>query len=606
MKKTIPYFLFIFSICFVTFVWDLINIPFNPDNAHGGDSYGNNQYHSQNDTLRFIIYVTLPLLILIFYYQIYEKKFLSNVKNIIFKYDSLISSNETKFKLFFWITFGIIFLEFFFIDFTKLDYHIDIFHEGLWLTASENAKIKSEFWKSSYIGRGFFGNFYPNLLWKFFNIESIGITRFFNLCILLLNKILLLLIAHRIALSSSLKINEKIIFFLLLSLTLLIFTSYIAPVFFLRSFLLLLFMFLLLNFIILENKKFVNLIFIGLLSSLGMLWYIDIGIYINFILFLLFIFFIIKKEILFFFVLVASTIFGWIIIYFNFPKDEFIQFIDNTKLIILTIDYIHGLIFPTPFLSQDTRSTKAVILFLITGFLIIKSISATRQKDLKFLLIMTIFFTVSILYFKYGLSRSDGGHIKIASGFIYIPLFSLLYYKFIYFVFNQKKIFYINSKKIISILLIIFLSTIFFNKKFENKSFSNLIYSKKNIQILINYPDKKFINESYQNFISFYEKLSYQDKCVMIFTNEVAIPYFLKKPTCSKYYLMYTATPSIIQKDIIQDLEKNSPLFLVYKSDIDTYGHAGNKLKLLDTYINEKYIFFKKFKYWEIYKKRKK
>ena len=110
----------------------------------------------------------------------------------------------------------------------------------------------------------------------------------------------------------------------------------------------------------------------------------------------------------------------------------------NSKSLILSIDYIHGLIFPTPFLSQDARSTKSLILFLITGFLILKDINHLN-KDLKFIILSSFFFLISIVYFKYGLSRSDGGHIKIATSFLYIPFFSIIYYKIINLFFQQEK-----------------------------------------------------------------------------------------------------------------------------------------------------------------------
>lgn len=604
MKKIIPYFLFITSIFFATYFWDKINIPFNINDAHLGDSYFKNQHHSQNDTLRFIFYLSFPFLILILYYQYFEKIFFKNFKEIIFKYDTDVIKNSKKLKLLCLITIIIVVLEFFFIDFKDLDKHIDIFHEGLWLTASNNALIKNEFWQSSYIGRGFFGNFYPLLLWKFSNIESIGITRFFNIFVILINKMMLLLIAYRIVSSCNLEKKGKIIFYLIFALTLLIFTSYVSPVFFLRSFLLLLFIFLLLNFIILEKKKLVNTIFLGFLSSFGMFWYIDIGIYINLILFLLLTMLLVTKEIKFLFTLIFSIILGWSFFYLYIPKEEFIQFLENTKLIISTIDYIHGLIFPTPFLSQDSRSTKSLLLFLITGFLIIKAINSMHKQESKFLLINLYLFILSILYFKYGLSRSDGGHIRIASGFVYIPLFSMCYYKTIDFYLSKKNFLFKNSNNIGFALLIIFFTSIFFDKKFEDKSFLNLFSSKSNINKLLNYSDKRFLNKNYQELIKKYKKLSYKDECVMVFTNEVALPYFFKKPTCSKYFLMYVATPIKIQENIIKDLKITIPEYLIYKSDIDIYGHSGNRLKLLDSYINEQYSFYKKLDYWQVYKKK--
>ena len=75
-----------------------------------------------------------------------------------------------------------------------------------------------------------------------------------------------------------------------------------------------------------------------------------------------------------------------------------------------------------------------------------------------------------------------------------------------------------------------FFSTILLNKKYENKSFKNLINASSNIKTLANYTDEKFINIDYQKFFTYYKQLSAQDECVKIFTNEVAIPYFLKSP----------------------------------------------------------------------------
>ena len=94
MKKIAPYLLFISSIIFLTFLWDSISLPFNEDKSYLGDSYANNLHHSQNDTLRFVLYLSIPFLILIFFYQIYEKIFFINVKDIILKYDLTYSSDH--------------------------------------------------------------------------------------------------------------------------------------------------------------------------------------------------------------------------------------------------------------------------------------------------------------------------------------------------------------------------------------------------------------------------------------------------------------------------------------------------------------------------------
>jgi len=170
------------------------------------------------------------------------------------------------------------------------------------------------------------------------------------------------------------------------------------------------------------------------------------------------------------------------------------------------------LIFPTPFISQDSRSIKALLLFLITGFFIITAINKAENYNLKFLLVISMLFMISIIYFKYGLSRSDSGHIRGATGFLYIPFFSFLFLKLIKLFPNKK----INiSKKINlifnSLLIIIFFSTILINKKFERKSISNFISSKENILKLFRYSDESYISEDYQKLVSYYNDLSKPD-----------------------------------------------------------------------------------------------
>ena len=113
MKKIAPYLLFISSIIFLTFLWDSISLPFNEDKSYLGDSYANNLHHSQNDTLRFVLYLSIPFLILIFFYQIYEKIFFINVKDIILKYDLTYSSDHKNLIFFFGITIIFIIIEFF-------------------------------------------------------------------------------------------------------------------------------------------------------------------------------------------------------------------------------------------------------------------------------------------------------------------------------------------------------------------------------------------------------------------------------------------------------------------------------------------------------------
>ena len=115
------------------------------------ESYLKNLHNPLNDSLRFIIFLGVPFLSIIFFFQITEKKIINNIKNFfILNYNSIKIENQILNKYFF-IFFIILIFEFFSLDFENYNYFSDIFHEGLWLSASQNSNLNNEFWLSSYV-----------------------------------------------------------------------------------------------------------------------------------------------------------------------------------------------------------------------------------------------------------------------------------------------------------------------------------------------------------------------------------------------------------------------------------------------------------------------
>ena len=121
---------------------------------------------------------------------------------------------------------------------------------------------------------------------------------------------------------------------------------------------------------------------------------------------------------------------------------------------------------------------------------------------------------------------------------------------------------------------------------------------------MINYDDNEYIDEDYNKFINYYQKLTTNDSCTTIFTNEVVLFYLLDKASCSKYYFMWSSFPKNIQSNIINDLKKEQPSFVIYKSENDIFYNSEKVLKTLDKFFMDNYTFHEKFKYWEIYKKK--
>ena len=231
------------------------------------------------------------------------------------------------------------------------------------------------------------------------------------------------MIAKKITEFVNLSLSLKIIFFTLLSISFLFLTSYGEPIFIIRTFLLLFYVLILLHFLkFYDSKK--NIIILSILTSLSIFWFVDIGAYIILITLILAVFFLIRLEFKNFALLLLPIIFTWTTFFFIFPSG-FEIFFENTLLVISTIEYIQGLIYPTPF-SGDFRSTRALMMFLLSGVLIIYLVKNLNHKDSLFLISIIFLFFIGVIHFKYGLSRSDSSHIRIGQSFAYLPFISIL------------------------------------------------------------------------------------------------------------------------------------------------------------------------------------
>ena len=611
MKKIFPYFLIIISVFLLSLLWEYIRIPFNSSINIKGEDYLPNLHNPTNDSIRFILFISIPLLIFLFYQLNSEKiKFWNFLKiNLLnnqprkrfIENKSFENSDLTKLSLIFLIA---IILQFLSLDMIKFISEIDMFHEGLWLSASSNAVYKNEFWLSSYIERGLFGNFYNYFLWKFFNINTIGISRYFPLIVTLLNKIILLFIAQSLIKKTFLKKEEKNFFLICFAYLIINLFDYdITAGSYFRLFGLLLLSLFLLNYF--DNFKQISfsIFAIGFLSSFSIFWFIDIGFFVNFVILLFICLLIFNRYYLDLSLLLISILTGWFIFYIFLGKNEFLQFIINTKNILLTIEYIQGLIYPTPFFSLHTRSTKALLVILITGILLINNLNYKKENiSINLKLSLVFLYIISCVNFKIALSRSDTVHIKAGILLMFIPFYFLLLKQFLK---NYKILEYLKKTKLslkifsYSLLTIFIISLFIKDENINVKNINKFFSSSKN---LIIEEDFSFISKDYKELIVYYKQLIKNDECVLIFTNENALPFLLKKPTCSKYHIPYTSSPIHLQKNFIKEIDKKKPNFIIYDSEFDFYDKPSLTMGFSNKYILNNYQFYKKINKWLIYK----
>lgn len=592
MQKNIKIYLILFlSICLASYLWSVIHLPVITDLNYGAE-YLEKSYNKNNDVFRFVVFVIVSLAPFLYFYLYFNKSKVYSIKDFInLNQNNTIQNKNPQLFLYFLVL--CCFIEFLLIDFTKYISNIDIFHEGLWITSAFNFLKTGDFWKASYIDRGIFGNYYPYILWNYLEV-SIGSVRFSNLLLLLINKILLIFLAKQISDNINFLKIKKIIFFILLSILFLSTVSYYdQEEFVTRSPLLILFLNIFL-YALNSSKRFSFSYFIlGLFSVISILWYLDIGAYLNFLVLLILLFFFLRKDFKTILSISSGVVIGWFIFYVLIDSQEFSHFIFNTINIYSTIDQIHGLIFPAPFISGDTRATKTLLLFVIGGiFTILICFNKNNFNTNNKIFFLTLFI-LSLVVFKTGLSRSDSPHIKTATG----PLMILLYSYLLYWALDLNKFNFFetitNNKKIIFGIIIVIIFVI----NFKLYKIKDILTAPQKIITLIKADDKKYLTEKQSEYIfliDYYKKISNNQNCIQILTDEVALPYLLRKKTCTKFYEIWLLTPPHLQEEFIRELKIKKPKIILTKEKT----LFTPKLKLVDKYINKEYKVHSTFKEW--------
>ena len=582
------YFFFFFYIFFLflsLFLWDYIYLEVYP----------------LENFLRFYLFIIFSLLPLYFY--LFKYKFVD------YELHQIVFLNFFKQKTDLTINFIYIFFLFLiilnFLSFQPKDFFsLDLYHDGFKLTPSMNFSLSNKFWSGSFIESGFFSNFQPLLALFFIDKISIGSTYFIKYAFIFLNKAILLTISFLAAKELKFSKNYKIIFFVLFSIFLLNLINKPGISYFPERYLLYLLFILLIFLNFLPNNYFslvLSSLAIGSVSFISIFWWMDIFIFINSLLFIYCIFLFYRKEknklkyifIGYFLFLILSFI--------NFPKNEVIDFLKNTFYIVSKANKYNSFSYPSPLFGGDGRATKTLVFFSYSGLLLMLIVLKKKILISNLLKLFLIFlFLASLISFLFGLGCPDSYHIVNSTGLL---MFNLIFYHlFLIFNFLHNKIIF---KKNFFLLSLILLLTLFFFKEINLKKINNVLIVKENITNLFLENDDKFLNEknlNYLNLIVYYDKLLDNGECVQVFSDETIIPYLLKRKTCTKYFFYHTLVDENIQVDFINELKKNMPRFILYKSDLFTFFEFFKRLKTVDDFITKNYVFYDTFEYWTFYK----
>ena len=593
--KTVLILLITILIFFSSYIWNFINIPFRDDEILG--EYSVNNHHSLNDSLRYLVFILIPITGYLFFKLLIEKKKM----NFSYLRHSNLELSQSTSKIYLVNLFFIFILVLEFLSLSFPTTTLDIFHEGQKLSSAYKGLLDGSLWSGSYITTGIINeNLGARFIWMIFNHESIGSVRLLELLYILIFKILLICLIYETTKKNFFSENLKLFYFLSTSLISLFFIDYdlsTGDSFSYRDIPIIISLVIFLRYLNNIDRIYFPLIFLGLISVVSFLWSIDRALIVFLLLILICFYLLINKKYINFFLLIFSVIIFWTLTYIFLGK-EFNYFIENTFSILKNINYIFGIIHPAPFsdMQNSSRATKSLLLIV---FSILISFSFLFSKKLKYswhfkVLIITLSF-VSFCSYIYALGRSDGGHIKQTTGIILLFYLVFTFYNLIrYFeklnFDHQFKNNFILFNNII--LLIFFIFSVEIN---INKTVNYL----QRIKQYIHLNDNSFLSKEQTYFVEQMESITRNYQCLQLFTYDAALPYLLKKPNCSRYYFIYSVGSLKDQKNLIEEM-KNTKL-VIYSGQTDNWGFKPQKkLPLVDNYINSNFLDNIKILNWEV------
>ena len=464
--RNITYFIpTIISIILVFFIWGKINFQFhNPDEIIG--YYSINNYSILNDNLRYIFFVLLPSVTFIVSFLYWKKKRIKDLKEIF----SLKKTEKNQSKISIVNLVIIIFLVLVYMFSLDFNYNsIDLFHDGQVLVGANNFLLTKKIFQENYIVSSLFIDILnPIISWNLFGVESLSAYRLFIVGTNLITMIMAILyLYYLINFSKIISQNYKLLSFFLLTLITIYFFK--NGSFSFRDFPIFIF-FTTILLLVNSEKKIILCFIIGLLPLSSLLISLDRGIFLSLIYLFYLLFLILSKQFKNLSYILTSVLFSFLIFFLIIGDSQFQIFLINSIDIIKSSELLNGIIHPIPF-SDDinsSRATKSLIIILLNIFIGISILLNEKKFNLdSFKLTMLFMLISSIIYYKIGLTRSDGGHIKQGSS---IALYQLIIFILYLIVLNLEKklILFNNNKNFYIFYTFLILTVIFSNFNYKN------------------------------------------------------------------------------------------------------------------------------------------
>ena len=603
MKKYLPISSSLLLLAISIIFWDSIKLPYDESNVIVGQPFYK-KFNPINDKIRFLFFIVPSVLIYLFcYLRVNTNTFRFNLKSkdfFLYRLKIKEVNADNSLNLYSYLFILLITLEFFSLDFNRYIKTVDMFHDGTLLVPPLNYLQNKELLKSTIHNYGFIGNnlgLFSNFVLGYYSIGSIT---FISLMLVYLNKFFIILISKKIISYLNFEDTLKKLLFIIFTF----FLIFSIPHYFggPRTSLFLFFILLLGTALCDSTFSKFKFFIVGIFSVISLLWWFDIGFYTNLLIILTAIYLVLNKENEKLLVLLVSIISSWSLFLLIISPEEIkelfyqLNFIYSTSHYSLSIEYIK------PFSANSGRWTKALIIIYMASLMLIHlNFSKKFFVNYKVKVFISLLFIAGVILFNDALMRSDSMHVKSSSG-LYTSVFVLLILIFLFqrikIIRKIKKLNY-NLKFIsFNIIVFIFLTFIFFS----SVKITNIFYVKNNIEELIKAEDNLFLDNNLSTFLKRYKELSKTDDCVQVLSSDVAVPYFLKKPSCTQFFMPVFILNGITESKFIDQLNKSAPNIILFKSPNIVLLETLNMPNVL-RHVEEKYSFHENYKGYIFYKK---
>ena len=591
-KKILFYLSFVIIIVLSAFIWPYINLPYENTSIIG--EYSKNKFNQNNDLIRYLVFIFIPIFIMLIYLLSTNKAFIKNFLEKLNQENNFNSTYNSNLVFIFFIFLIFLFLEFFSINFPL--HKVDSFHEGQQMSGAFKYGLDNKLWSGSYVTVGIIYELISSdFIWNFFDNISIGSVRFFILFLIFVLKILLVTFSYQITKSTNLKGILEVIYFIIISFISVNLVNYLfeGGLLIYREIPVLLTIIIFFQYFLSKSSSKYFVFYLGPISCLSIFYSLDRGLVANIFIFIFIINLILNKNFKILSLSIVSIILSWAFSLY-YLGNELEYFVQNTLSTLNEIKQIGGIIHPIPFSGEQNSARSFKSLFLISLALIISIDLMCRKKTTftnKFTITLFLISILCFLTYGYAIGRADGPHIR--STFGYIIIFYSVFIIYLTFKFFEKKNFLQKINKfsfLVSSLLIFILFS-------QNIKFNNIFSFNSRLDNYINYKDQLFLKDNEKSFVKNAKNILDKYECIQLFTNDVTMLYLLRKPNCTKFYFPITIGSEKNQNFLINELK----VVNIILTDDDTSEFSPyHKLPLVRQYIKENYSILYKEDKWTI------